>query len=87
MTTDDNKGTAGSLPPEEMLKLMMGDMRAFIGVVGAWADVLSGEIYQELRPQAIEALQNCASNMALTYEEVKSYLEAIKERESGNHLS
>jgi hypothetical protein len=49
-------------------------MRSYIGIVGAWAEVLSGEIYQELRPQAIEALQICAKNMQLSYDELRAYL-------------
>jgi hypothetical protein len=64
-----------SLPPEEMLDYMMRDLRAFIGVIGSWADILSMEIYQELRPQAIESLQICAKNMQFTYDAIREYLE------------
>jgi len=33
------------------------------------------EIYQELRPQAIESLQICAKNMQFTYDAIREYLE------------
>ena len=74
MTEERDSANLKILPPEEVLGYVLSDLRAYIGIVGAWADVLSGEIYQELRPQAIEALQICAKNMQLSYDEIKAYL-------------
>jgi hypothetical protein len=71
-----------SLPPEEMMILICTDLRAFIGVVGSWAEVLSGEIYQELRPQAIESLRVCAENMQLVHNEIRRYLVERKKQQS-----
>jgi hypothetical protein len=64
-----------SLPPEEMMVLICTDLRAFIGVVGSWAEVLSGEIYQELR-------RVCAENMQLVHDEIKHYVVERKKRQS-----
>jgi hypothetical protein len=77
-----NPDDLSSLPPEEMMILICTDLRAFIGVVGAWAEVLSGEIYQELRPQAIESLRVCAENMQLVHDEIKHYVVDRKKRQS-----
>lgn len=72
-----------SVPPDEMLTYVLADLRSYIGIVGAWAEVLSGEIYQELRPQAIESLQICAKNMQLSYDELRLYLIERKKYQTG----
>jgi hypothetical protein len=70
--TEDEK----TVNPQEVLAQLLIELRAYSGVVGAWADMLTCEIYQELRPQAIEALRNCAKNMQLSYDEIRDYLQA-----------
>jgi hypothetical protein len=85
MTQDRHSTNLNALPPEEMLGYVLADMRSYIGIVGAWAEVLSGEIYQELRPQAIEALQICAKNMQLSYDEIKAYLAEHQRLQTQEH--
>ncbi len=74
--TEDDK----LLNTQEVLEQLLIELRAYSGVVGAWADMLTGEIYQELRPQAIEALRTCAKNMQLSYDEIRDYLQAQRIR-------
>ncbi len=74
--TEDDK----AIDPEEVLEQLLIELRAYSGVVGAWADMLTGEIYEELRPQAIEALRNCAKNMQLSYDEIRHYLQTQRIR-------
>ncbi len=74
--TEDPK----TIDPQEVLEQLLVELRAYTGVVGAWADMLTGEIYQELRPQAIEALRSCAKNMQLSYDEIRDYLQAQQAR-------
>ncbi len=75
MSIDHHTENDKTIDPQEVLEQLLIELRAYSGVVGAWADMLTGEIYQELRPQAIEALRNCAKNMQLSYDEIKDYLE------------
>ncbi len=75
MSIDQHTENDKTIDPQEVLEQLLLELRAYSGVVGAWADMLTGELYQELRPQAIEALRNCAKNMQLSYDEIKDYLE------------
>ncbi len=78
MSIDHETEDENMIDPEEVLEQLLVELRAYSGVVGAWADMLTGEIYQELRPQAIEALRNCAKNMQLSYDEIRGYLHEQK---------
>jgi hypothetical protein len=83
MSSDNHIANTNAVPPEEVLEHLLIELRAYAGVIEAWAEMLSGEIYQELRPQAIEALQSCAKHMQVSYDEIKAYLEerrAIRKR-------
>ena len=75
MSIDQHTENNKAIDPQEVLEQLLIELRAYSGVVGAWADMLTGEIYQELRPQAIEALRNCAKNMQLSYDEIRDYLQ------------
>ncbi len=75
MSIDDQTENNRIIDPQEVLEQLLLELRAYSGVVGAWADMLTGEIYQELRPQAIEALRDCAKNMQLSYDEIRDYLQ------------
>jgi hypothetical protein len=79
-----DKESLATIPPEEMLKDMLTDMRSFISILGVWADVLTGEVYQELRPQAVEALRMCCKNMQRSHDEAKIYLEERKKIEAND---
>jgi hypothetical protein len=74
MSIDHQTEDEQPIDPQEVLEQLLIELRAYSGVVGAWADMLTGELYQELRPQAIEALRNCAKNMQLSYDEIRGYL-------------
>ncbi len=76
MSIDQPSEDEKTVKSQEVLEQLLIELRAYSGVVGAWADMLTCEIYQELRPQAIEALRNCAKNMQLSYDEIRDYLES-----------
>jgi len=78
MSSNDQTANTNAVPPEEVLQHLLIELRAYAGVMEAWAEMLSGEIYQELRPQAIEALESCAKHMQLSYDEIKAYLDERK---------
>ncbi len=75
MSIDHHTENDRAYDPQEVLEQLLIELRAYSGVVGAWADMLTGELYQELRPQAIEALRNCAKNMQMSYDEIREYLQ------------
>ncbi len=75
MSIDQPSEDEKTVKSQEVLEQLLIELRAYSGVVGAWADMLTGEIYEELRPQAIEALRNCAKNMQLSYDEIRDYLQ------------
>ncbi len=80
MSIEQHTEDAETLDPQEVLQRLLIELRAYTGIVGAWADMLTGELYQELRPQAIEALRNCAKNMQLSYDEIRDYLQEQRSR-------
>jgi hypothetical protein len=75
MSSNDQTANTNAVPPEEVLQHLLIELRAYAGVIEAWAEMLSGEIYQELRPQAIEALESCAKHMQVSHDEIKAYLD------------